>query len=234
MCHAIVTDIEGTTSSIRFVKETLFPYAAAALPDFVRKHAETEQVRLIIAEAASIAGLSIDNLEAIISQCLTWIKTDQKITPLKTLQGLIWEAGYRRGAFRAHLYPDAFEALKKWHQSGIPLFVYSSGSIKAQRLFFEHSVFGDLRYLFTDYFDTTIGPKREADSYRNIASAIGFSPSEVLFLSDVSEELSAALTAGFQTRWVVRDAGRAESETDFKKPWARVVRSFEEIVLFAA
>ncbi len=228
MIRAILTDIEGTTSDIHFVKQTLFPYAAAALPDFVRKHREDETVCALIAEAAEIAGLKTNNLEAVISQLLTWTKTDQKITPLKTLQGLIWEAGYKSGAFQAHLYPDALEKLKAWHQAGILLYVYSSGSVKAQELFFEHSIFGDLRYLFTDYFDTTTGPKTERDSYHKIAFEIGLPRKEIVFLSDVIEELKAAKNAGFQTRWVLRDFDVTVNEVEARHDFAR---SFEEIDL---
>lgn len=229
MCPAIVTDIEGTTSSIRFVKETLFPYAAAVLPDFVRRHRNDPEITCLIQEAASIVGISARDTEAVIHQLGQWIKTDQKITPLKTLQGLIWEAGYRSGAFRAHVYPDAFETLKKWHQSGIPLFLYSSGSVKAQRLFFEHSIFGDLRYLFTDYFDTTVGPKREADSYRKISAVIECPPKEILFLSDVIEEVEAAKTAGFQTCWVKREENETTNEESTKYLEQTWVQSFVEI-----
>ncbi len=225
----IVTDIEGTTSDIAFVKDTLFPYAAAALPDFVRQQAKDESVQPLIAEAAALAGLEAKDLEAVIAQFLAWIETDQKITPLKTLQGLVWETGYRSGVLQAHVYPDAFEALKAWHTAGIPLYVYSSGSIKAQQLFFEHSVFGDLRYLFADYFDTTTGPKMEASAYEKIASEIGHAPDTILFLSDQLSELDAARTAGLETCWVQRNKTVKGSEKDKPSPNYPCVRSFSEI-----
>lgn len=205
MVKAIVTDIEGTTSAIAFVKDTLFPYAAAALPDYVRQHAEDQKIQPLIREATAMVGREVCDLDAVIAQFLAWIASDQKVTPLKTLQGLIWEVGYRNGDFRAHVYPDAAKVLKAWHAAGIPLYVYSSGSIKAQQLFFEHSVFGDLRYLFTAYFDTTTGPKKDAASYEKIATEIGLPAETILFLSDLEPELDAAKRAGLQTCWVIRD-----------------------------
>ncbi len=224
--RAIVTDIEGTTSDLHFVSQTLLPYSVTALPDFVRKHLEDETVNTLIAETAEIAGLNADDTEALISQLVTWIKTDQKVTPLKTLQGLVWEAGYQKGAFQAHLYPDAFEKLEAWYQAGIPLYAYGAGSVKAQELFFEHSIFGDLRYLFSDYFDSQTGSKTERDSYHNISFSIGIPQREILFLSDVLEELKAAKSAGFQTAWVRRDTGLLVNEVEARHAF---VRSFEEI-----
>lgn len=206
MIKAIVTDIEGTTSSIDFVHEVLFPYSRAALPDYVRQHRGDKRVAALLNDVAARGKLSVDDTEGQIQQLLDWIAADKKITALKSLQGLIWENGYRSGEFKANIYPDAVEQLKAWRQCGIELYVYSSGSIFAQKLFFAHSEAGDLRYLFTDYFDTTSGPKRDSASYRNILRSIDKPAKDVLFLSDIVEELDAAQSTGMGTVWVQRDS----------------------------
>lgn len=202
---AVLIDIEGTTSSISFVHDVLFPHARRALPDFVRRHADTPAVREAIAATAAEAGVDADDLDAVIAVLLAWIDADRKATPLKALQGLIWEQGYHEGAYRAHLYPDTLPALKAWHEAGLPLYIYSSGSVHAQQLFFGHSEAGDLRHLFSGWFDTRSGPKREAASYRNIAHSLQLPPQRIVFLSDVVEELDAARAAGMRTLWVIRE-----------------------------
>lgn len=202
---AVLLDIEGTTSSIAFVHEVLFPYARRALPDFIREHAGEAAVRADLEATAQEAGVDADDLDAITAALLAWIDADRKAGPLKSLQGRVWEHGYRSGAFRAHLYPDTLPALTAWQEAGLPLYIYSSGSIHAQKLFFEHSEAGDLRHLFRGFFDTTSGGKREAESYRNIARALQLPPEQLVFLSDVPEELDAARAAGVQTLWVIRE-----------------------------
>ena len=204
MIKAIVTDIEGTTSAIDFVTQVLFPYARKHLGDFVVAHHREPKVSGILKETARIAKLNADDHSAIIRVLEQWIDEDRKITPLKSLQGLIWEHGYANGDFRAHVYSDAVAALTQWHKQGIALCVYSSGSILAQKLFFGHSEAGDLRKLFSDYFDTTTGPKRDAASYREISRALDIPAAQTLFLSDIVEELDAAAQAGMRTVWVQR------------------------------
>lgn len=205
MIKAIITDIEGTTSSISFVKDVLFPYAAQKLPEYVRQHRHEVAVDEQLQATASLSGVDAEDAEALIQQLLQWIREDKKITPLKALQGLVWQYGYEQGAYRAHIYPEAAQKLKQWHAQGIPLYVYSSGSIHAQKLFFQYSEAGDLTPLFRNYFDTTTGPKQEAVSYRKIANGIGVPTSELLFLSDIEGELNAAKDAGLQTCWLVRE-----------------------------
>lgn len=227
---AIVTDIEGTTSSIRFVKDILFVYAEQFLADFVRKHKEERDVARQLRAISEKTGIPQRDTDAIITQLRQWMREDSKNTELKALQGMVWEMGYQRGEFQAHIYPDVPDKLREWLDEGINLYVYSSGSEKAQRLFFRYSTFGDLRLLFAGYFDTTIGPKREAQSYRNLAEQVALAPSDILFLSDIEEELDAAAEAGMRTIWVVRpqestvDPGKVKS----KHP---VVTSFDEIEL---
>ncbi|MWK57551.1 acireductone synthase [Pseudomonas otitidis] len=204
---AILTDIEGTTSAVSFVFDVLFPYAARHLPGFVSEHAAepavAEQVEAVRRESGE-PGASVERVVAIL---LEWIAEDRKATPLKALQGMVWEQGYRAGQLKGHVYPDAVEALRRWHAEGYRLYVYSSGSIQAQKLIFGCSEAGDLSPLFSGYFDTTSGPKREAGSYRRIVEAIGLPAEEVLFLSDVVQELDAAREAGLPTIGLAREGG---------------------------
>jgi len=189
--QAIVTDIEGTTSSISFVKDVLFPYARKAMPAFVRLHGHEPEVRKWLDLAAADAGgMCQDEMLAEVLQ--GWIDEDRKHPALKALQGMIWASGYNNGAYLAHVYDDAVRGLRRWHEAGHPLYVYSSGSVAAQKLLFGHTTAGDLRPLFSGWFDTAIGGKREASSYRNLVAALGRPASEIVFLSDVVEELDAA------------------------------------------
>jgi enolase-phosphatase E1 len=206
MIRAIVTDIEGTTSSLSFVKDVLFPYARARLPVFVQTHRNRPDVRAILAQVGDSVGTPLDD-EAAIAQLVRWIDDDKKITPLKALQGLIWEQGYRERDFTGHVYDDAVTRLRHWHEEGYRLYVYSSGSVRAQQLLFGYSDHGDLTPLFSGYFDTTVGGKKEPASYREIANRIELPFDQILFLSDVKDELDAAKTAGLQTYWLVRDGG---------------------------
>ncbi|WP_240125071.1 acireductone synthase [Thermomonas alba] len=199
MTTAILTDIEGTTSPIAFVREVLFPYARARLPGFIRAHGQAPEVRRWLdAVAVEIAAGACD--DAVIVETLQgWIDQDRKHTALKALQGMIWEAGYRDGDFTAPLYPDVLPALQGWHAAGHRLAVYSSGSVPAQKLLFSHTEAGDLTPLFSGFFDTEIGGKREVSSYRAIAQRLDLAPEAILFLSDVVEELDAAHEAGLRT-----------------------------------
>lgn len=218
---AIVTDIEGTTSSIDFVHEVLFPYAACALPDFLRSRQADAEISRLLDEVRDEIEEHDANTGRLVQVLSQWIEEDRKATPLKSLQGYIWADGYESGAFTGHVYADAVSNLRSWRERGIPLYVYSSGSTRAQQLLFGHSDAGDLRPLFSGYFDTRIGGKREEASYRAIAGEIGKPPAEILFLSDVAEELDAAAAAGMQTVQVVRDravaAGRHPAVPDFDK-----------------
>ena len=154
MIRAILTDIEGTTSSLAFVHDVLFPYARARLPAWVAEHGGD------------------------LAQYLAWMDADAKMTALKDVQGRIWAAGYAAGELTGHVYPDAAEALRRWYGEGVKLAVFSSGSVAAQKLIFGHSDQGDLSSLFSGWFDTTTGPKREAMSYVLIADAMGVSPAD--------------------------------------------------------
>lgn len=202
--QAVVTDIEGTTSSIDFVHQTLFPYARARLRAWLAAHAEDPEVRRELEAVAQLEGRALSLAEA--AEVLErWIDEDRKATPLKALQGRIWAEGYAAGELTGHVYPDTPQALRDWHARGLKLYVYSSGSVEAQRLIFGHTAFGDLRPLFAGYFDTRVGAKREVGSYRRIVEAIGQPAAAVCFLSDVGAELDAARAAGLATCQLLRD-----------------------------
>lgn len=203
MIRAILTDIEGTTSSIAFVKEVLFPYARDHIAEYIRNHAADTDVRVLLDEVCAELGRTLDDGQ-IIEQLIRWTDEDRKITPLKTLQGMLWEQGYRNGDISGHIYQDAVKKLQEWNTRQIKLYVYSSGSVAAQKLLFGFSKYGDLTTLFSGYFDTRVGPKRETASYRAIAKAIGIPGNDTLFLSDIAEELNAARAAGMLTLQLLR------------------------------
>jgi enolase-phosphatase E1 len=205
---AIVTDIEGTTTSLAFVKEVLFPYARQRLASVVCAEAETPFMQGIIAQVQALQPDCL-TLEQVVAQLEAWSDADLKIAPLKTLQGYLWQSGYEQGHFSGHVYPDAVEALRHWHAQGLALYVYSSGSVQAQKLLFGYSTVGDLTPLFSGYFDTTLGAKKEAASYSRLVEALACQPHEVLFVSDHADELAAAQAAGLQVLGVDRDEHEA-------------------------
>lgn len=209
--RAILTDIEGTTSSISFVKDVLYPYARKRLPAFVVTHADKPEVQHWLHEAAREAELVSASEQEIIDLLIGWIDADRKSTALKALQGMIWAEGYADADFRAHIYADAARGLHKWAADGLRVYVYSSGSVPAQKLLFANTEAGDLSAVFNGYFDTETGAKRDSASYARIAEAIALAPVEILFLSDIVEELDAARTIGMQTILVARDGCPADS-----------------------
>jgi enolase-phosphatase E1 len=222
---AIVLDIEGTTTDIAFVKETLFPYAEARLAAFMAELAPTPAGQEILCQVRAEVGDGALGEAACMAQLLSWAQADQKVTPLKAVQGMIWEEGYRTGAYQSHLYADAAEYLQDWHRQGIPLYIYSSGSIAAQKLLFAHTPWGDLTPCLSGYFDTTTGPKVEASSYTAIATTLDLTPGDLLFLSDHPGELAAARQAGWQVCAVQRP-GTPDFAADLP-----VVRHFGELPL---
>ena len=224
--RAVVTDIEGTTSSISFVHDTLFPYATKHLPVWVREHANEPRVEQQLQAVAAESGVAESDLEGQIDQLLAWIDQDRKATPLKALQGFIWEAGYRQGDYRAHVYDDVEPCLRQWQSAGCKLYVYSSGSVLAQKLFFQFSEAGNLLPLFSGHFDTTVGGKRDEASYRAIAADVGEPAEALLFLSDVVEELDAARSAGFQVCLLRRPGNAPVAPTGGPE-----AESFSEITL---
>ena len=209
---AIITDIEGTTTPIAFVHRVLFPYARDRMADFVASH------------HAALAEVPAPKLETL----LGWMERDEKVTALKTIQGILWDEGYRGGVLRAEVYEDVPPALRRWARAGLRLYVYSSGSVAAQKLLFGHTPHGDLTPLFQAYFDTGAGPKRETASYRGIARGIGLPGAEILFLSDVEAELDAAAGADMQTCQLVRaqDGTQATTRHQTAADFAEVAQKF--------
>ncbi|MDP4804944.1 MAG: acireductone synthase [Candidatus Nanopelagicales bacterium] len=227
---AIVMDIEGTTSSARHVYEVLFPYARAAMATWVEQHGDEPVTRKAIAEVAEQLGVESTDTAAIVAQLVQWIDDDVKAAPLKTLQGLIWQEGYSRGELTSHMFDDVPPTLRTWHIAGIPLVIYSSGSVAAQKALFAHAPDGDLDSLIGANFDiTTAGPKRERDSYTRIAQALNAKPEQLLFLSDIQAELDAARAAGWQVVGVLR-----EGETQATASGAPLISSFTELEVLPA
>ncbi len=205
--RAVLVDIEGTTSTMAFVHEVLFPYAEEHLDAYVAAHRNEPQVAQALIDAAREADEEPDADDAtVLAHLHAWMKQDRKSTPLKTLQGLVWDEGFKKTGLRGHIYPDAVAGLRRWHDAGVRLYIYSSGSVAAQKTLFGNSLHGDLTPLFSGYFDTTTGPKREAPSYAKIARAMNLAPHDVVFLSDVDAELDAARATGMQTVRLLRPA----------------------------
>lgn len=221
--RAVIVDVEGTTSSIAFVKERLFPYARRHIPDYVREHAGA--IQDILDEVRRIEEDASLDMPQLLAVLLRWMDDDRKFTPLKTLQGLVWQKGFDIGALCAPVYEDALRALRHWRERGIELYVYSSGSVTAQRLLFSHTEQGNLTPLFSGYFDTTTGSKLEAESYRTIARSIGLPPATTLFLSDHTGEIAAARAAGMQAVWVDREPFPVSKDEPDR------IRSFDQILL---
>ncbi|MAL98886.1 MAG: acireductone synthase [Alteromonadaceae bacterium] len=232
MIRVILTDVEGTTTSISFVHEVLFPYAAEHLDEFIRAHQYEAAVSAALDSVAQESGCKRDDLDSLLASLQGWIREDRKVTPLKLLQGMIWRHGYERGDFQSHVYEDAADYLRRWHDRGLRLFVYSSGSVEAQKLIFTHSIAGDLTPFFSDYFDTRVGGKKEADSYRNILEHLGVEPSHVLFLSDVEAELDAAEDVGLRTCLLARAEDSPGSTMDARdRPVARDFAEVDRLLL---
>jgi len=221
MIRAIVTDIEGTTSDIQFVHQVLFPYARQHLAAYVRDNHADENVAAALNAVREESAAPQATLDELITTLTNYIDEDRKSPGLKALQGMIWRAGYVDGQFTGHLYPDVLPAFERWQQKGIGLYVYSSGSVAAQKLLFGYSDEGDLTSLFSGYFDTGVGAKREVQSYRNIAEKIGLAPASLLFLSDIHQELDAAADAGWHTVQLIRgeadNASRHHQVNDFSQ-----------------
>jgi len=200
----VLCDIEGTTTSISFVHDVLFPYARARLVAWVEARASEERVRAALEEARATLAAEGATGESPLQVLLRWSFEDRKHPALKRLQGWIWAEGYAAGALESHLYDDVVPELKRWRAAGLALGVYSSGSVEAQRQLFAHTPAGDLTPLFAHHFDTGVGPKREAASYTEIARRTALAPGAILFLSDIEAELDAAREAGLRTTQLVR------------------------------
>ena len=229
--RGILLDIEGTTSSIQFVYDVMFPFARRELARYLKE--QWDESNLLQACEALAADAGFDSFsqwqkelvaadetpssaalqQAVVTHVCQLMDQDITSTGLKTLQGLIWKSGFQSGEMEAHVYPDVTPALQQWKQAGLDLRIYSSGSIAAQKLFFGHSVAGNLLELFSGHYDTTTGAKQETDSYQQIATNFNLPASQILFLSDVTAELDAAAEAGLQTGLCQRPGNPPSEDT---------------------
>lgn len=213
--RGVLLDVEGTTSAVSYVYDVMFPYARNRLESYLAERWGSDALRPVLDQFA--ADLDHKNYDAwlastkpadgramVLRQTIDWMEGDVKATSLKTLQGLIWESGFRNGELRAHVYPDVRPALEGWKTAGVDLRIYSSGSVLAQKMFFGHSEAGDLLPLISGHYDTTSGPKREPESYLRVATDWGLPPEGIVFLSDIVAELRAAQNAGLRGVLVVR------------------------------
>lgn len=220
----ILTDIEGTTSSVHFVYEVLFPYFRTHLNDLT-KHAQINEVKQAFSDVIEIAaqeeGIHLTTTEEVLACLHKWSEEDRKLTPLKALQGVIWKNAYETGAITGHVYEDVPTALNQWRARGLKIGVFSSGSIAAQKLLFHYSDFGNLSGHFSNHFDTTTGPKKEQTTYEKITQFLGLEAEDILFLSDISAELEAAAAAGLQTLQLLRPGTVAS--------WPHTATNFLEI-----
>jgi enolase-phosphatase E1 len=240
--RAVLLDIEGTTTPVAFVYEVLFPYVRQHLEEFLQQQQLMDQTRGL---ADLRSGFSAEHradvargeappvwrsdsveaeLESVIKYVFWLMDQDRKSTALKSLQGKIWEAGYLSSRLRGEVYPDVAPAFARWTRQQKRVYIYSSGSLLAQKLLFAHTTEGDLTGFLSGYFDTTTGPKREPASYRSVSQEIDLPAAEILFLSDVTAELAAAKSAGLLTTLCVRP-GNAEGESS----WPNSVHNFDTI-----
>ena len=215
---AVLCDIEGTTTSLSFVHEVLFPLSRKEMDAFIRNNWRDPEIQPILAQ------LNEPSPEEVVRLLKSWIDEDKKDGRLKQIQGKIWKSAFETGKIRSHVYPDVPENWNKWKRNRIRIYIFSSGSVEAQKLLFRHSEAGDLTRWIDGYFDTTMGPKKEAEAYRKIAAVTQLPPEQILFLSDVEAELDAARTAGMQTIQLVRENTKPGNQHP-------AVRTFSEISL---
>jgi enolase-phosphatase E1 len=237
--RVVLLDIEGTTTPISFVFDTLFPYAREHGPAFIREHVGDIEI------SGALEQLRRENMtdrlegapeinanggkgavEQTIEYYLWLMDRDRKSTPLKAIQGRIWEEGYGRGELQSVVFPDVAPALRRWQEEGRVIAIYSSGSVLAQQQLFRYTTAGDLTPFIASYFDTRMGAKKEAQSYTRIAAKLNTDPEQMLFISDVIAELDAARMAGLATLLSMRP-GNAVSEQPHTY---RVIHSFDEVL----
>lgn len=237
---AVLLDIEGTTTPITFVYDVLFPYARKRARDFLASHLADRDVINDInklraerdldnqkgLDPPSIRDDSSEELIESVTQYVHWLmEMDRKSTPLKSLQGKIWEEGYKTGRLLSQLFDDVPRAFQRWHDSNVEICIYSSGSVLAQKLLFAHTEAGNIAGFIKCYFDTNTGAKTERESYLRIADALRHPPSEIAFFSDVTAELGAARSAGMQSVLCLRPCNRPQPDSsDYPS-----IRSFDEM-----
>ncbi|TQS45646.1 acireductone synthase [Cryptosporangium phraense] len=230
--RVVVLDIEGTTSAAGFVQGDLYDYARPRLRPWIEAHADDPAIAAAVSQTRADGGLSPDaDVDAVVAVLHGWMDADVKATPLKTIQGQLWAAGFAAGELQSHFFADVVPQLRAWHERGVRLAVFSSGSVASQVPWFRHADAGDLTPMIEDYFDTvSAGSKREASSYEKIASALGVAGNEALFLTDLPAELDAATAAGWQVVGV-----RREGEPNYGGDFGRhpVVATFDEVDVVA-
>ena len=236
--RAVLLDIEGTVSSIRFVYDEMFPFARREIPQYVHAHMAADSFGETVESLASDLGYEsseqwwdscdvgeAERAQAVVDAAIGMMDQDKKATGLKRLQGEVWQAGFESGELLSHHYDDVVPALLAWKEQGVDIRVYSSGSVKAQLLFFRYTQNGNLLDYFSGHYDTTTGPKKEPSSYTTIAADMAVSSGDVLFCSDSVDEVNAAREAGMQTALCLRP-GNAEVTDDCGH---RTIHSFEEL-----
>lgn len=239
---AVLLDIEGTTTPVSFVYEVLFPYAQQKVKNYVEQHWNDPELQrdidMLVEQAAALSHVAdeptpvpddrsdVEAFQSAVVKYINWqMETDQKNPPLKAIQGRIWRSGYEEGELKAPLFDDVEPALRAWNEGEVPVYIYSSGSVEAQRLLFSHTSAGDLTDRIDGYYDTTTGDKKKADSYAAIAEDIDRAPDEILFLTDNLKEARAADAAGLQVRVSERPGNGALEDNNYK-----VITSFGQVV----
>ncbi|HZM89427.1 MAG TPA: acireductone synthase [Blastocatellia bacterium] len=233
---ALILDIEGTTTPIDFVYNVLFPYARNHVEDFLASHRSDEDIAGLVDENANDVQRGLDppalegyprvSVDAVAAYVRWLMDQDRKSTALKSLQGKIWEEGYRKGALQSTLFADVPPAFNRWREQGKMICIYSSGSVLAQKLLFANTEAGDLTPFISEYFDTNIGGKKDSASYARITASLGSEPHSLLFVSDITEELDAAAAAGLQTTLCVRPGNHPQPQLVSH----RVIHSFDEVL----
>lgn len=231
--RGILLDIEGTTTPIAFVHDVLFTYARQHVQDYLVQHSNTltDDIALLRDEhtrdtsSGAQPPVLTDDPASIASYVRWLIDRDRKSKGLKSLQGKIWREGYTNGTLKAEVFDDVRPAFERWHEAGLRISIFSSGSALAQQLLFAHTEVGDLTAFINDYFDTNVGAKGDAESYRRIASKMNLQPEEILFISDVVTELEAANEAGMKTRLSIRPGNQPQPNPD-RFP---IIHSLDEI-----
>jgi enolase-phosphatase E1 len=235
--RVILLDIEGTTTPVEFVYQTLFPYASRKLEPFLREHAQDPEIQSLIQDLRAQHGVDERNgLQppvwmndpdaARLRSCVAYgqwlIVRDSKCRPLKTLQGRIWHEGFTGGELRGVIFPDVPVAFERWRRQKKIICIYSSGSVLAQQNLFRTPTSGDLTPYISFFFDTRAGAKTEGESYKKIAASFSYAPHQFLFISDAVKEIEAAQSVGMQATLCDRGGSASSLPAD-------VIRGFDAV-----
>jgi enolase-phosphatase E1 len=230
---AVLLDIEGTTTPISFVFDVLFPYASRNVGRYLATHCgdpelqpQLQQLREKQSADKWSDESAPDEITALAAYARHLMSQDSKLSALKSLQGEIWQEGYASGELKGQVFDDVPVALRRWREQGRHIYIYSSGSVLAQKLIFTHTDHGDLTPLLDGYFDTAVGVKSDPASYRHIASEIKIHASQFLFISDAVRELDAAHSAGMRVTLSVRPGNPTAPTNTYD-----LVRSFDQFHL---